>query len=216
MNRTLSTQSAQLLERTVRTNEEKKHACQRVPLIAKDNPCVLLDCVLRTRGIVSTSYEIKSLGGNAIVGFVKARRWIADQRSLLESNCRSLFLPFLPILASMSSAYTMTPNPPSKANYALLSPYVYVTDRRVATAGHDSGFWSSLSLCSTERGFAGRGRSKEGYRGVACQGLYRFGVRWAWKGHGHEHGHEAGDGSIRSQYCLRHPEDYNGVGWTAE
>ena len=61
MDRTLSTQSAQLLERTVRTNEEKQHACQRVPLIAKDNPCVLLDCVLRTRGIVSTSYGIKSV-----------------------------------------------------------------------------------------------------------------------------------------------------------
>ena len=122
MNRTLSTQSAQLLERTVRTNEEKQHACQRVPLIAKDDPCVLLDCVLRTRGIVSKSYEIKSLGSSAIVGFVKARRWIADQRSLLESNCRSPCLPFLPILASMRSAYTMTSNPPSKANYALLSP----------------------------------------------------------------------------------------------
>ena len=82
MDRSLSTQSAQLFERIVRTNEEKQHTCQRVPLIAKDDPCVLLDCVLRTRGIVSTSYEIKSLGGNAIVGFVKARRWIVDQRSL--------------------------------------------------------------------------------------------------------------------------------------
>ena len=212
MNRTLSTQSAQLLERTVRTNEEKKHACQRVPLIAKDDPCVLLDCVLRTRGIIVMAYEIQSLGGNAIVGFLKARRWIADQRSLLESNCLSLFLPFLPILASMTSAYTMTSNPPSKANYALLSPYVY--DRRVATAGHDSGFWSSLSLCSTEREYVGRGRSEEGYAGERVQGLYRFGVRWAWKGHGH--GHEADDGNIRSQYCLRHPENYNGVDWTAE
>ena len=138
MDRSLSTQSAQRLERTVRTNEEKQHACQRVPLIAKDDPCVLLDCVLRTRGIVSTSYEIKSLRGDTIVGFVKAWRWIADQRSLLESNCCSPFFPFLPILASMTSAYTMTSNPPSKANYALLSPYVYVTDRRHTIIGRDS------------------------------------------------------------------------------
>ena len=73
MNRTLSTQSAQLLERTVRTNEEKQHARQRVPLMAIDDPCVLLDCVLRTRGMIVTGYEIQSLGGNAVVGFVKAR-----------------------------------------------------------------------------------------------------------------------------------------------
>ena len=138
MNRTLSTQSAQLLERTVRTNEEKQYTYQRAPLMVIDDPWALLDCVLRTRGIVSKSYEIKSLGSSAIVGFVKARRWIADQRSLLESNCRSPCLPFLPILASMTSAYTITSNPPSKANYALLSPYVYVTDRRDAIVGHDS------------------------------------------------------------------------------
>ena len=68
----------------------------------------------------------------------KLGRWIADQRSLLESNCRSPFLPFLPILAAMSSTYTMISNPPSKANYALLSPYVYVTDRRGGIVGHDS------------------------------------------------------------------------------
>ena len=122
MNRTLSTQSAQLLERTVRTNEEKQYTYQRAPLMVIDDPWALLNCVLRTRGIVSKSYEIKSLGSSAIVGFVKARRWIADQRSLLESNCRSPCLPFLPILASMTSAYTMTSHPPSKANYALLSP----------------------------------------------------------------------------------------------
>ena len=122
MNRTLSTQSAQLLERTVRTNEEKQYTYQRAPLMVIDDPWALLDCVLRTRGIVSQSYEIKSLGSSAIVGFVKARRCIADQRSLLESNCRSPCLPFLPILASMTSAYTMTSHPPSKANYALLSP----------------------------------------------------------------------------------------------
>ena len=158
MNRTLSTQSAQRLERTVRTNEEKQHACQRVPLIAKNDPCVLLDCVLRTRGIVSTSYEIKSLGGNAIVGFVKARRWIADQRSLLEWNCRSPFLPFLSILASFTSAYAMTSNPPSKANYALLSPYVYVTDRRNAIIERDSCLRKSPSICGTKWAFVGRGR----------------------------------------------------------
>ena len=158
MDRSLSTESAQRLERTVRTNEEKQHTCQRVPLIAKDNPCVLLDCVLRTRGIVSTSYEINILGGNAIVGFVKARRWIADQRSLLESNCRSPCLPFLPILASMSSAYTMTSNPPSKANYALLSPYVYVTDQRDAIVGHDPCLRTSPSICGTKWAFVGRGR----------------------------------------------------------
>ena len=183
MNRTLSTQSAQLLERTVRTNEEKQYTYQRAPLMVIDDPWALLDCVLRTRGIVSKSYEIKSLGSSAIVGFVKARRWIADQRSLLESNCRSPCLPFLPILASMTSAYTMTSNPPSKANYALLSPYVYVTDRRAATAGHDSGFWFTLSLCSTEREYVGRGRSEEGYAGERVQGLYTFSVRWVWKGH---------------------------------
>ena len=109
--------------------------------------------------------------------FVKARRWIVDQRSLLEWNCRSPFLPLLSILASFTSAYAMTSNPPSKANYALLSPYVYVTDRRVATAGHDSGFWSTLSLCSAEREYVGRGSSEEGYAGERVQGLYTIGTR---------------------------------------
>ena len=138
MNRTLSTQSAQRLERTVRTNEEKQRTYQRAPLMVIYDPWALLDCVLRTRGIVSKSYEIKSLGSSAIVWFVKARRRIADQRSLLESNCRSPFFPFLSILASLRSAYTMTSNPPSKASYALLSPYVYVTDRRHTVIGRDS------------------------------------------------------------------------------
>ena len=147
MNRTLSTQSAQLLERAVRTNEEKQYTYQRAPLMVIDDPLALLDCVLRTRGIVSKSYEIKSLGSSAIVGFVRAWRWIADQRSLLESNCRSPCLPFLPILASMTSAYTMTSNPPSKANYALLSPYVYVTDQRDAIVGHDPCLRTSPSIC---------------------------------------------------------------------
>ena len=71
MNRTLSTQSAQLLERTVRTNEEKQHVCQRAPLIAKDETCVLLDCVLRTRGIVSTSYEKEFLEAMRLCGLSK-------------------------------------------------------------------------------------------------------------------------------------------------
>ena len=138
--------------------------------------------MLRTRGIVSKSYEIKSLGSSAIVGFVKARRWIADQRSLLESNCRSPCLPFLPILASMRSAYAMTSNPPSKANYALLSPYVYVSDRRGAIAPSDLSFhlWHKMGI---RRARQVRIRSCEA---EYTQGLYTFDTRWALKGHVHE------------------------------
>ena len=131
----------------------------------------------------------------------RVERWrrSVDERGCFESTYHSPVPPFLLLLAPMNSAYTMIASPPSKANYALLSPYVYVTDRRVATAGHDSGFWSTLSLCSTEREYVGRGSSEEGYAGERVQGLYTFRVRWAWKGHGH--GHEADGGSIVSQFC---------------
>ena len=50
-----------------------------------------------------------------------------------------------------------------------------------------------------QKEYVGRGRSEEGYAGERVQGLYTFGVRWAWKGHEHEH--EADDGSIMSQFC---------------
>ena len=116
----------------------------------------------------------------------RVARWrrSVDERGCFKSTYHSPVPPFLPLLAPMNSAYTMTASPPSKANYALLSPYVYVTDRRVATAGHDSGFWSSFSLCSIGIEFVGRGGSKEGYADERVQSLYTIGVRWAWKGMG--------------------------------
>ena len=40
----------------------------------------------------------------------------------------------------MNSTYTKTSRPPSKANYALLSPYVYVIDGRDRIVGHQRAF----------------------------------------------------------------------------
>ena len=150
--------------------------------------------------VANSRHNFSRLVGRNWLSRVARWRRSVDERGCFESTYHSPVPHFLPLLAPMNSAYTMTDSPPSKANYALLSPYVYVTDRRAAAVGHDSGLWARLSLCSTEREFAGRGRSKEGYPGVACQGLYTFGVRWAWKGHGHEH--EADDGSFMSQSCA--------------
>ena len=40
----------------------------------------------------------------------------------------------------MNSTYTKTSRHPSKANYALLSPYIYVIDGRDCIAGHQRAF----------------------------------------------------------------------------